>query len=119
MPHESRGRLNIATCLVVGSIDTTMRVSVLNVPSRGRWSDPTRRMFSRSVPFHGGITTLGRAELRTGGGVSVWDGVSTGSSDACVEPDAVGVPESQFALAAASWDRKTHGSSRAPSAMRS
>src|SRR5207245_11383856 len=109
MPHESRGRLNIATCLVVGSIETTIRVSVLNVPSRGRWSEPTRRMFSRSVPSHGGIVTLGRSEFRTGGGVSVWDGVSTGSPDACPESDGEGEVGSQFVLAVVSCERNTQG----------
>ena len=61
----SRGRLNIATCLVTGSIDTTMSVSVLNVLSPGRWSAPMSRMLSRSLPSHGGIDTSGTA-LPTG-----------------------------------------------------
>ena len=70
MPHESRGRLNIATCFVVGSIETTISVSVLYVPSFGRWSVPMRRMFSRSLPSHGGIVTFGSAEPCGGGSLT-------------------------------------------------
>src|SRR5579859_5148861 len=62
MSTMSRGRLNIATRLVAGSIETTIIVSVLNVPSFGRWSTPRRRMLSRSVPFQGGAATDGAAE---------------------------------------------------------
>src|SRR5579859_5933624 len=62
MSTMSRGRLNIATRFVAGSIETTIMVSVLNVPSFGRWSTPRRRMFRRSVPFHGGIARDGAAE---------------------------------------------------------
>ena len=53
----SRGRENIATCLDVGSIETTMSVSVLWPPSCS--SAPMSRMFSRSLPSHGGRVTLG------------------------------------------------------------
>src|SRR5258706_11731327 len=79
---ESRGRLNIATCLVVGSIEDTIRVSVLNVPSCGRWSLPMSRMLRRSVPFHGGIEAAGRSEPCGAGPLSDGSGelVSTGAS---------------------------------------
>ena len=83
---ESRGRLNIATCFVVGSIDTTISVSVLYVPSFGRWSVPISRMFSRSVPFHGGIVTSGSAEPWIGGGVAVGVGLPMGSSVGSRDP---------------------------------
>ena len=49
----SRGRLNIATCLVTGSIETVISVSVLWPPRCS--SAPMSRMFSRSLPSHGGI----------------------------------------------------------------
>ena len=65
MSTVSRGRLNIATCLVTGSIETTMSVSVLKVLSPGRWSAPMSRMLRRSLPSHGGIDTSGTA-LPTG-----------------------------------------------------
>ena len=42
-------------------MDTTMSVSVLYVPSEGRWSEPINRMFNRSLPFHAGMGTSGRA----------------------------------------------------------
>ena len=66
----SRGRLNIATCLVTGSIETTISVSVLYVPSLGRWSVPISRMLSCSWPSHGGIETFGHvaADRRSGSG---------------------------------------------------
>ena len=74
-PCVSRGRLNIATCLLTGSIDTTISVSVLNVPSPGRWSAPMSRMLRRSLPFHGGIDTWGTA---LPAGVSSGTGESVG-----------------------------------------
>ena len=74
----SRGRLNIATCLVSGSIETTISVSVLKVPSFGRWSAPMSRMLSRSLPSHGGTVTSGRA-LPVG--VPSGTGVSVGRAD--------------------------------------
>ena len=79
---ESRGRLNIATCFVVGSIEATIRVSVLNVPSRGRWSLPMSRILRRSVPFHGGIVAAGRSEPWGAGPLSEGSGelLSTGPS---------------------------------------
>jgi hypothetical protein len=49
-------------------------VSVLNDDSPGRWSEPTSRTLSRSLPFHGG---------RVGSGVpvaAVPSGVGTTSS---------------------------------------
>ena len=61
----SRGRLNIATCLVSGSIETDdQRVGVERL-SPGRWSAPMSRMLRRSLPSHGGIDTFGTA-LPTG-----------------------------------------------------
>ena len=65
MSTVSRGRLNMATCLVSGSIETTMSVSVLKVLSPGRWSAPMSRMLRRSLPSHGGMATSGTA-LPTG-----------------------------------------------------
>ena len=80
----SRGRLNIATCLVTGSIETTIRVSVLKVPSFGRWSAPMSRMLRRSLPSHGGIDTSGTGVPT---GVLAGSGVAVGS----VVPASVGV----------------------------
>ena len=80
----SRGRLNIATCLVTGSIETTISVSVLWVESPGRWSLPISRMLRRSLPFQGGIATVGRADPA---GVASGSGLSVGST----EPATVGV----------------------------
>ena len=90
-PWVSRGRLNIATCLLTGSIDTTIRVSVLNVPSPGRWSAPMSRMFRRSLPSHGGIDTCGRA---------LPAGVSSGTGES-VGPAAV--PSSSLGVGVAAW----------------
>ena len=86
-PWVSRGRLNMATCLVTGSIDTTISVSVLNVPSPGRWSAPISRMLRRSLPSHGGIETCGSA-LPTG----VPSGTGESVAPAAV-PSSLGVAE--------------------------
>src|SRR4051812_5200372 len=124
MSVESRGRLNIATCFVVGSIDTTINVSVLYVPSFGRWSDPIRRMFSRSVPSQGGIDTSGRSEPCGGGAERVGSGESAGSSlePGVAEPDGPGEPDavsSQSAVPLGSFTTKMHGSWRTSFARRS
>lgn len=63
---------------------TTMSVSVLNVPSFGRWSVPTRRMFRRSVPFHGGRVAAG-AGVTPGAGVE-----REGPVDAALESPGLG-----------------------------
>jgi len=76
-------------------VETTMSVSVLNVPSLGRWSAPINRMLRRSLPSHGGIATSGRAlpvGVPSGSGESVgraeasWLGwrVSPGDGDGVV-----------------------------------
>ena len=65
----------MATCLVSGSIETTISVSVLNVPSPGRWSVPMSRTLRRSLPSQGG---------RVGAGVpvpAVPSGLGSTSSD--------------------------------------
>jgi hypothetical protein len=69
--------------LVTGSIDTTIRVSVLNVLWFGRWSAPMSRMLRRSLPSHGGIETCGRAlptGVLSGTGESVGPAASPSSS---------------------------------------
>src|SRR5258706_14538081 len=102
---ESRGRLNIATCLVVGSIEATIRVSVLNVPSCGRWSLPMSRMLRRSVPFHGGIEAAGGSEPCGAGPLSDGSGQlrSTGAPGGPLAAGGDGKashcdPSAQFAL---------------------
>jgi hypothetical protein len=122
MPNESRGRLNIATCLLTGSMETTIIVSVLNVPSWGRWSTPTRRMFRRSVPSHGWIVASGRADPWIGGGVTWTAGVSSGPSVGPVEPE--GDASELWSHWAWAWSfcwlpMKTQGSLRIPWARRS
>ena len=62
----------MATCLVLGSTETTIIVSVLNVPLPPRWSVPTRSTLSRSVPFHGGSVAAGTAPVL----VPIGDGMS-------------------------------------------
>src|SRR5689334_23910534 len=84
----SRGRLNITTWFDFGSIETTIIVSVLWPPACS--SAPMRRMFRRSVPFHGGSD----GALATGPmlprSVSVGPAVSVGSLEPPGEPDASG-----------------------------
>ena len=80
----SRGRENIATCLDVGSIETTMSVSVLWPPSCS--SAPMSRMFSRSLPSHGGRVTLGTGvPVGPGEGEGISSGLWLGSGDASSE----------------------------------
>ena len=75
MPVVSRGRLNMATWPLAGSMLATMRVSVLYEPSPGRRSEPIRRTLSRPVPSHGW------AEGSAGTAVAPGGGVETGASD--------------------------------------
>src|SRR5258706_8150599 len=120
MSVESRGRLNIATCLVTGSIETTISVSVLYVPWFGRWSDPMSRMFRRSVPSHGGIVAFGRSEPWIGGGVGVGGvesaGSSVGSDVAPGDDDGVSL---QSAVPFGSFEMKMQGSLSTSFASRS
>jgi hypothetical protein len=74
----SRGRLNIATCLVTGSIETVMSVSVLMPPPCS--SAPISRMLSRFLPSHGAIETAG-----TGVPIGVASGVAASLGGALVE----------------------------------
>ena len=78
----SRGTWNIATCLVSGSMETTIRVSVLKLaPSPSRASTPTARMFSRSLPSHGGRVGAS-VPCADGSGVGITAvGLAAGSSD--------------------------------------
>ena len=79
----SRGTWNIATCLVSGSMDTTIRVSVLKLePSPSRASTPIARMFSRSLPSHGGRVGAS-VPCADGSGVGITAvGLAAGSCDA-------------------------------------
>ncbi len=116
----SRGRLNIATCLLTGSIETTIRVSVLKNPWFGRWSAPINRMLSCSLPSHGGMLTWGRADptaVGTGVGVSVGSAlrlspgwfVSVFVASADVSAEASGEALSSGQTASVSPPTKMHG----------
>src|SRR5947208_16226276 len=74
----SRGSENMTTWFVVGSMDTTIIVSVLWAPSCS--SAPISRMFRRSLPFQGWT----EGSLAAGPMLSLGSGVS---------PDAAGAPE--------------------------
>src|SRR5439155_22016644 len=98
----SRGSENITTWFVVGSIDTTIIVSVLWAPSCS--SAPMSRMLRRSLPFHGWTD----ASLAAGPMLSLGSGVS---------PEAAGAPESPGAVHESPAPPKTHD--RAPLTRRS
>ena len=89
----SRGRLNIATCLVTGSIETVISVSVLWPPPCS--SAPISRMFRRSLPSHGAIDTFGTGvPIKVGSGVGESVGSSVGSSEPVADGEAVGLASS-------------------------
>ena len=110
----SRGRLNIATCLVTGSIETVISVSVLCPPFCS--SAPMSRMLSRSLPSHGGIDTLGTG-VPIGDGSGVAD--SVGSALGSTVADGSGVSSGWSHSPVASAPMKMQPPVRASSAMTS
>ncbi len=88
-PAMSRGSENIATWWLLGSMLTTIRVSVFQVPSWGRLSEPIRSTLRRPLRSHGPV----------GGGVSLGSGVgplggATVGSEVPVLADGGGVGKS-------------------------